>query len=254
MYEDRSGNFLVERDEVVLRRVRPGRQTRRAFMGNLAATGLLSGAGAWLSPAARAAAYRATVTALRLGVRGERKAHTRYRVFGADAGQEGYHGIAYLFGAVALSELIHAQNYNRVLVTLGQKREEPVEVLPVLGTTKENVITAMEAEIATIDDVYPAILAGVQVDDLAMAIQNVQYSWASHVQHRDTLEKIRRYSPDHFETVARRIDETSERYYLCEICGSVQSEIPADHCPICDRDPGHYNYVDPQMLSVQVGD
>jgi len=210
---------------------------------------MLTAAGPWHSPAARAAAYEATIVALRQGVRGERKAYSRYRTFGADAAQEGYQGIAYLFGAVALSELIHAQNYNRVLATLGQSREEPPEVLPVLGTTKENLITAMEAEIATIDEVYPEILAAVHKDDLAAAVQNVRYSWASHVQHRDTLDKIRRYSPDHFETVARRIDERSERYYVCQLCGSVQSEIPEDRCSICQRDPSNFEYVDPGMLA-----
>lgn len=227
--------------------------TRRTFLHNLAATGLLTASGLWHSPAARAAAYEATIAALRQGVRGEHKAYTRYRVFGADAAQEEYHGIAYLFGTVALSELIHAQNYNRVLATLGHKREEPAEVLPVVGTTKENLISAMEAEIATIDELYPQILAGVQKDDLAIAVQNVQYSWASHVQHRDALDKIRRYSPAHFETVARRIDESSERYYVCQICGSVQSEVPKDRCPICQRDPSNFDYIDPETLGTTSG-
>jgi rubrerythrin len=224
--------------------------TRRAFLHHLTATGLLAGSATGLCPLARAAAYDATVAALRQGVRGERKAYTRYRVFGRDAAEEGYQGIAYMFGAISLSELIHAQNYNRVLVSLGRRREEPAEVLPVIGTTKENVIAAMEAEIATIDEVYPAILAGVQKDELAIALRNVQYSWASHVQHRDTLEKIRRYSPDHFETVARRIDDATDRYFLCQICGSVQTEIPADHCSICEQDPANYSYVEPDLLIV----
>ncbi len=223
--------------------------TRRTFLQNLALSGLLTTLGLWHSPAARAAAYEATVAALRQGVRGEHKAYTRYRVFGADAGSEGYHGIAYLFGAVALSELIHAQNYNRVLATLGQELEQPPEVMPVVGTTKENLISAMEAEIATIDKVYPAILAGVEKDELASAVRNVQYSWASHVQHRDALDKIRRYSPTYFETVARRIDERSERYYVCQICGSVQSKIPEDRCSICLRAPINFAYVEPKMLA-----
>ena len=119
---------------------------------------------------------------------------------------------------------------------------------PQVGTTKENVIAAMEAEIFTIDDVYPALLAGVEKDGLAIAVRNVQYSWSSHVQHRDTLETIRQYSPDYFETVARRIDEESERYYVCQICGSVQPELPEDHCPICQRAPDNFDYVDPQMV------
>lgn len=225
--------------------------TRRAFLHNLAATGLLTSSMGIACLPARAAAYESTVGALREGVRRERKAYTRYRVFGRDAADEGYKGIAYMFGAISLSELIHAQNYNRVLVSLGQRREEPAEVLPVVGTTKENVITAMEAEIVTIDEVYPRILAGVQKDQLAIALKNVQYSWASHVQHRDTLESIRRYSPDHFETVARRIDEATDHYYLCQICGSVQAEIPDDHCSICEQAPDNYSYVEPQLI---VGD
>ncbi len=188
------------------------------------------------------------MAALRQGERGERKAYSRYRVFGDDAADEGYKGIAYMFGAISLSELIHAQNYNRVLVTLGQSREEPAEALPVVGTTKENVIAAMEAEITTIDHVYPEILAGVQKDELEIALRNVQYAWASHVQHRYTLEKIRRYSPDHFEAVARRIDDKTDLYVLCQICGSVQIEIPDDHCAICRQSPNNFSYVEPDLL------
>ena len=228
------------------------RHTRRTFLRNLAAAGLLTGSGSWRAPEARAAAYQATIAALREGVRREHKAYTRYRVFGADAAQEGYQGIAYLFGAVALREQIDAKNYNQVLAALGQEREEPPEILPVVGTTKENLITAMEAEIATIDEVYPEILAGVQKDAVALAVQNVQYSWASHVQHTDSMDKIRRYSPNNFETVARSIDARFERYYVCRICGSVQSEMPEQHCSICLRDPSHFHYVDPEMLSYTI--
>jgi rubrerythrin len=224
------------------------RYTRRDFVTSLAASGLLCAAAGAASPAARAQAYAATVAALRQGVRGERRAYTRYRVFGSDAAGEGYRGIAYMFGAISLSELIHAQNYNRVLATLGQPREEPADEPPAVGTTKENVIAAMEAEIATIDRVYPAILEGVQKDALADAVRNVQYAWASHVQHRDTLEKIRRYTPDYFETVARRIDENSERYYVCQICGSVQDALPEEECPICEQPPAIYRFVDPETL------
>ena len=45
-------------------------------------------------------------------------------LFGRLAKADGYKGIAYLYTALATSELIHAQNYNRVLVKLG---ELPVE-------------------------------------------------------------------------------------------------------------------------------
>jgi rubrerythrin len=84
-------------------------------------------------------------------------------------------------------------------------------------------------------------------------VKNVQYSWASHVQHRDALDKIRRYSPAYFETVARRIDERSERYYVCQICGSVKSRVPKDRCSICQQDPDHFAYVDPDRLSTKSG-
>jgi rubrerythrin len=224
------------------------RYTRRDFITSLCASGLLCAGPGALSFAARAQAYAATVAALRQGVRGERRAYTRYRVFGSDAAGEGYRGIAYMFGAISLSELIHAQNYNRVLATLGQPREEPADEPPEVGTTKENVIAAMEAEIVTIDRIYPGILEGVQKDALADAVRNVQYAWASHVQHRDTLEKIRRYTPDYFETVARRIDENSERYYVCQICGSVQDALPEEQCPICEQPPASYSFVDPETL------
>jgi rubrerythrin len=193
---------------------------------------------AWAAVAPR---YPATVKALRQGATTEMNAHFRYVRFSRKAQEEGYKGIAYMLTALASSELIHAQNYERVLVSLGEPIERHLPPDLTVSDTKANLIYSANAEINTVDNVYPAILKSLQGERHAIAIRNVNYAWESHKQHRDIIKKIRKYSPDFFETVARRIDKKSDHYYICDICGSTLYEIPKPVCPICRNPSTHYS-------------
>jgi len=183
--------------------------------------------------AAAADKYVDSIAALKKGLAAEITAHRRYVKFGRHAKQEGYKGLAYLYTALANSELIHGQNYTRVLATLGELVDEPEVVPTPLGTAKENLIYAADRELNSIEKIYPGILPVVEAEGHADIIAVVQYSWASHKQHLDIIEKIRKWSPSFFETVARKIDEKTDRYFVCQICGSTVTEIPKDICPVC---------------------
>lgn len=187
--------------------------------------------------------YPETVATLRYAHDVETTAYYRYVAYGRQADLEEYAGIAYLFAALATSELIHAQNYNRVLSTLGFKGKaaEPAD-LPV-SNTKDNLADAANKEINSIEKTYPAILKRLESEKLRDAILNTQYAWASHRQHRDLVKKIQRWSPSFFERVARRIDEESGIYYVCQICGSTLNRIPESTCPICKNPASHYRQI-----------
>ncbi len=198
--------------------------------------------------AVAAIAFAESIAALKKGVAAETTAHRRYVLFGRLAKADGYKGLAYLYTALATSELIHAQNYNRVLATLGELPVEPeVGEVPV-GTAKENLIYAAEREVNSIENTYPDLLRLVEAEGHANAISAVRYSWASHKQHRDIIKKIRRWSPSFFETVARKIGENTDRYYICQICGSTVTEAPEDTCPVCKEPPGVYRLIAPDRL------
>ena len=105
------------------------------------------------------------------------------------------------------------------------------------------MIYAAEREVNSIENTYPDLLRPVEAEGYAGAISVVGYSWASHKQHRDIIEKIHRWSSGYFETVARKIDESTDRYYICRICGSTVTEAPEDVCPVCGEPPGNYRLI-----------
>ncbi|MDJ0937571.1 MAG: ferritin family protein [Kiloniellales bacterium] len=191
-----------------------------------------------------APAYPVTIENLRLGTKNEMAAHFRYVAFSKKADAEGYKGIAYMFTALATSELIHAQNYDRILVLLGAAIDHPQAPTAPVSDTKSNLISAAEAEINTIDKVYPAMLEKLRTENHGAAIESVEYAWKSHRQHRDIIVEIQEWSPSFFETVAQRIDGETDHYYVCRICGSTLNETPPEKCPICAYPSAHYSYID----------
>jgi rubrerythrin len=221
----------------------PDLQRRRQIqaLGALGLCGLL--AIPFLRIAAATEQYPHSIAALKKGIAAETAAHHRYVAFGRHAGSEGYAGLAYLYTALATSELIHAQNYTRMLATLGELIAEPRNMPVKVGTAKENLIYAAERELNSIENTYPLLLQAVEDEGHIDVIAAVRYSWSSHKQHLDIIEKIRRWSPDFFETVARKIDEKTDRYFVCQVCGSTVTEIPADTCPVCGEDQRHYRLI-----------
>lgn len=188
--------------------------------------------------------YPNTTRVLRDSARIEMAAHFRYVHFSRKAEEEGYKGIAYLFTALATSELIHAQNYERILTLLGAAIDQHQTPALEISDTKTNLISAAKAEINAIKNLYPDILENLRDEGHSEALRRAGYCWESHRQHRDMIKKIRKWSPDHFETVAKRIDKETDRYFVCQICGSTLYEIPESKCPICAHPSIHYWLVD----------
>lgn len=84
---------------------------------------------------------------LQSAARAEMKAFNRYVTFARKAQTEGYKGVSYLFLALAASELIHAQNYNRVLTKMGADIIAPGNPSIEVSDTRNNLIAAAKAEL-----------------------------------------------------------------------------------------------------------
>jgi rubrerythrin len=39
--------------------------------------------------------------------------------------------------------------------------------------------------------------------------------------------------PKHFEAVARKIENETGQYFVCQICGATTITMPRGQCPIC---------------------
>jgi len=220
------------------------RYERRHFMS--AALALLAAEFALNRGVATAAPARAqTIVAMHAARERETEVYYRYTEFGRKAAQDGYRGIAYLFAAFAASEMIHATNFGKILSRLN------VEVAPIakpplrVGSTRENLISAVDDEMDSIDAFYPKLLEQLKPEGFDDAMATVQYAWASEKQHRDKIRQLQRWSDTFFNQVARHIDEKTGQYFVCQICGSTVNVIPADACPICRNPPTHYRRIEP---------
>ena len=219
---------------------RGARTDRRAFLRKVAA--LLAGVAAAGSRFAAGEGHSQTLAALGYAFQRETDAHRRYVEFAGAAKKEGYRGIAYMFTAFAASEGVHARNMKGLITRLGGRADAAPTAIKT-GTTKENLIAAVDDEIDSIDSLYPRTLERMQPEGNTEADRLVKFAWESERQHRDLIQKIRRYSPMLFEKVAKAIDEKTGLYFVCQTCGSTLNKVPSPNCPVCKSAPEQYQQV-----------
>ena len=223
------------------------RLSRRQIIvtGLFAAASLVLGLG-WGNRRSWAAnsSYPNTIEFLRIAHKREVKMYHQYLEFGRQAKVEGYRGIAYLCSAFATAELIHAQNFAKILTRL------EVEIVPhskpqiTVGSTSDNLVKAVNDEMDDIDNFYPGMVKNMNPEGFQDAISFATFAWKSEMQHRDVLMKIQQWAPWFFEKVAKTIDEKTDQYFVCQICGSTMDEIPPDKCPICHFSSEHYRKIE----------
>ena len=189
-------------------------------------------------------AYPETIAALQYAQQRELLAHQRYVEFAGKANADGYKGVAYLFTAFAVSEGIHARNFERILKSLGASCDSTTPTVS-MSDTKDNLITAANDEIDTIDNLYPETLKRLASENNTEAITYVRYALAAEKQHREMIQKVQRYTEGFFDRVVKAIDEITSHYFVCQVCGSTLKKIPPDVCPICKSPSSRYEKVEP---------
>ncbi len=222
------------------------RLSRRQIMatGLFTAASLVLGLG-WGKRRSWAAnsSYPKTIEFLRIAHKREVRMYHQYLEFGRKAKADGYLGIAYLCAAFSTAELIHAQNFAKILTRL------EVEIVPVnkpqitVSSTSDNLVKAVNDEMDDIDNFYPGMVKNVNPEGFQDAIKFATFAWESEKQHRDVLMKIQQWAPWFFEKVAKTIDEKTDQYFVCQICGSTMDETPPDKCPICQFSAEHYRKI-----------
>jgi len=76
-----------------------------------------------------------------------------------------------------------------------------------------------------------------------LLIESITFAWESEKQHRDLIIKIQKAVSNWFRLVISRIEGKSARYFVCQVCGSTLTEIPENHCPICNHSNDKYTEV-----------
>lgn len=193
------------------------------------------------------AAHPESAQILRRAREAELAAHRQYVAFTRQATADGYPGIAYLFTAFATAELIHGQNFEKLLTGLVGTVTVPERPVTV-GSTKQNLITAASDELASVDTFYPSMLKGLAPEGLEEAIKFTTYAWNSERLHLDILRSIERWTPTHFEAVARKIEDETAQYLVCQICGATMVELPEESCPVCELPASNIHRIEPPSV------
>jgi rubrerythrin len=192
-------------------------------------------------------AYPKTREILQRSRVGEVDAYRQYAAFTKQAKADGYPGIAYLFTALATAELIHGRNFEKILARIGVEITPFAEHQVQVGSTQQNLLKAAADEIDSVYTFYPGMLKELKPEGFQDAITMTTYAWETEKQHLDILKSIQRWTPNHFEAVAKKIENETGQYFVCQICGATMIEIPQGKCPICKFPSENLRKIEPPI-------
>jgi len=140
---------------------------------------------------------------------GESQANRKYLAFAKKAEEEGFFQVARLFRAAAQAETVHAHNH--------------LEVMKGIGSTDENLKTAIDGEVAEFKQMYPSFIEEAKKDNNDAAL------WTFNV-----ANKVEEIHAGLYDNALQNLGNNIETiYYVCNFCGNtVEKEAPSI-CPIC---------------------
>jgi rubrerythrin len=141
---------------------------------------------------------------------GESQANRKYLAFAQKADREGYPQVAKLFRAAAEAETVHAHAHLRTLKAV--------------GSTAENLKTAVEGETHEFKAMYPEMIENAKAEGNTAAERSFSYANEVEKIHAGLYQK----ALDNLDSAAEDVD-----YYVCSVCGYTCENEPPETCPVC---------------------
>jgi len=142
---------------------------------------------------------------------GESQASQKYLAFARKAQADGFRNIATLFRTAAEAERIHAEGH--------------FGAMDGIGTTAENLATAIEGETYEYTKMYPPMVKQAELEG-HKAKRMFGYAAKAEAVHA-ALYKLA------LEAVKKGQDLPEAKIYLCPVCGHIEFGNPPESCPIC---------------------
>jgi rubrerythrin len=149
---------------------------------------------------------------------GESQASQKYLVFAKKAEKEGFQNIAKLFRTAAAAEQIHAEGH------LG--------AMDGIGSTAENLGTAIAGETHEFTEMYPPMLKQAEAEG-HQAKRMFGYAVKAEAVHARLYQMA-------LEAVKQGRDLPQDKIYLCPICGDIEFGAPPAVCPVCKAKGSSY--------------
>lgn len=149
---------------------------------------------------------------------GESQANQKYRAFAKKAEKEGFKNIALLFKTAAEAERIHAEGH--------------LTAMEGIGSTVENLKTAIEGETYEYEEMYPPMHDTADKEN-HKAKRMFKYALDAERVHAE-LYKLA------LQAAEQGKDLDVADIYLCPVCGHIEFGKPSEKCPICGALPEKY--------------
>lgn len=169
------------------------------------------------------AVVRDTPANLQLAFRSEMNAKERYEAFAQRAVLEGYPAVARLFRACALAEERHANEHVHAIAWTGQEARALLDRIEV-GTTAENLETAIASETYEATQVYPALLERARAEHRSYAVRSLTFALSAEREHARLLVQA-------LASLDGRLAAGS--IYVCSMCGKTVETLDFKKCPNC---------------------
>ncbi len=143
---------------------------------------------------------------------GESQANRKYLAFAKKAEKEGFKNIARIFTAIAEAETSHALKH--------------FEVAGKVGSTLENMQSAVEGEKYEVTQMYPEFIEAAKAEGQDKALKSFEYAIEAEKVHHETFQDLK-------SLVEQGKDMEDKEVLMCPICGWVGTEPAPEKCPIC---------------------
>jgi rubrerythrin len=154
---------------------------------------------------------------------GESQANQKYRAFAEKAEREGFPNIAKLFRTTAEAERIHAAGH---LASMNG-----------IGSTAENLKSAIGGETYEFEEMYPPMLEQAQVEGHKGAARMFNYALTAEAVHANLYSLA-------LEAAEAGKDLAEVKFYLCPVCGHIEFGEPPAECPTCQLKGDKFVLVD----------
>ena len=153
---------------------------------------------------------------------GESQANRRYLFFADKADKEGHKQIARLFRAAADAETIHARNH--------------LEVMNGIGTTADNLKTAVAGEHYEFTQMYPGFIEQAKSEKSEKA--ETSFTLANKVEkiHHNLYQNA-------LKALKAGQKLKNEPYFVCQVCGNTIGGAAPEKCPICGAPKSQFRKV-----------
>ncbi len=149
---------------------------------------------------------------------GESQANQKYLAFAQEAESKGFGNIAKLFRTTSQAERIHAAGH--------------FEALGGVGSTAENLESAIGGETFEHTEMYPPMLEQAEADEHP-AKRMFGFALKAERVHAELYKKA-------LEAVRNGQDIEEAEVWLCPFCGHIELGTPPENCPICGAKASRY--------------